>query len=158
AFCFETPFPIINQETVCRNRKRQGDGRTFTGIEGVLQCGIGDRVGLQLTPFRRTFDPCSDNFRCSSSFQLFSNGLWNQDAIVERGEYVDDFYEDEIMNWTRIGNDDHAGRSAFGPPSDFSIVVRSCSKSSIVYFSILCSLRKASNSGRDEIPSKVRSW
>src|SRR5262249_16836610 len=101
--------------------------------------------------------PCSDNFRCSFSLQLFSNRLWNQDAIVERREYVDNLYEDEIMNGTRIGNDDHAGRSAFGPPSDSSIVPRPCSTSSIFYFSILCFLRAASNSKRDEMPSKVRS-
>ena len=47
AFCFETPFPIINQKAVCGSRKRQGDGRPLTGIEGFVQCGIGDGVGLQ---------------------------------------------------------------------------------------------------------------
>lgn len=45
--------------------------------------------------------------------------------------------KDEVMNRTGIGNDDHAGPSAFGSLFSSRIVARSCSKSSIVYFSTL---------------------
>ena len=139
------PFPLVDQQAVGNERECERDGRPFARIQ-ELEGRFGGWVRPNLTPVWWLRDPGSDGVRCPSLHQLGGDRLGHEHAIVQRLEHVYRSDQNEVVEGTGVGDDDHVGCSALCFSSPTRMVARSCSKSSTVYFSTLCFFRKQSSS------------
>jgi hypothetical protein len=81
--------------------------------------------GSKPPPFRRLRNPGSDGGWRPTVLQLPGDALGHEHATVERSQHVDRSDQDEVMQGTGVGHNDHARRSAFRISSLCLAVARS---------------------------------
>lgn len=124
--------PLINQENIGLQFKRQADGLAFAGAQGRVQRRGHLSGTTTVEPWGRSTCPVADNRRCFRMLHFDQNGQRHDDPSVDGVQQIGLAQQDEVVERAGISNDDHASRPPVLEVRNRSSVARSLSRSSTV--------------------------